>query len=168
VDAANQQMKKYIDQGIGLIPVPYADLFGGVSKGIYEQATTTQYGKVGDWLAKQAEQGGGSAEQDAMTASDEEAVIRLLRQMSLSASIYDANGPGMRAMGEPFADKEGKILPSREWISDPEKVSRFVGWCETSEFKAPGINRDLQAMIKMSHDEAIDSFNNGKSGEMAP
>ncbi|MBC6462095.1 hypothetical protein [Actinomadura sp. HBU206391] len=166
VDAANAQMKSYIDQGIGLVPVPYADLFGNVSKGVYEQAVTSGYGKVGDWLAKQGEQGGGSAEQDAKTASDEQAVLSLLRQMSLGASVDYARDVGAKAAGESFADRRGKILPPEKWVGDSEKVNAFVKWCKKNNFEAPRISEDIESTINNSRKGAVSSFN-AESGELA-
>jgi hypothetical protein len=166
VDAANEQMKNYISQGIGLIPVPYTELFGGVSKGVYEQVLTSQYGKVGDWLAKQAEQGGGSAEQDATTANDERAVMRLLHQMSLSVSVERIKQAGGKATGESFATDNGKILPLREWENNSAKVDDFIRWCKRSNFSAPQISQNLQTAIEHSHDDAVRSFNDAKPGDL--
>ena len=53
IDAANRQIKDLIDQGIGLVPVPYADVLGRVPAKAYHEVAAAQYGKLGDWLFAQ-------------------------------------------------------------------------------------------------------------------
>jgi hypothetical protein len=164
VDAANDQIKSLIDKGIGLVPVPYASLFGGVPGALYGDAVKSRYAKVGDWLAQHVEQSGGSTAQDEKTAGDEKAVVDLLRQMSLSVAIAHADATGVDVSGEPFA-RHGKILPIDRWINDPVKVDRFVDWCKEQDFAAPGISQDFKSVIETSHDDAVESFKPTKPGE---
>jgi hypothetical protein len=167
VDKANEQIKGLIDKGIGLVPVPYESLFGGVSKAVYSEVVKSRYGKIGDWLSRLAEQGGGASDQDARTATDEQAVLGLLHQMSLSVAVDHANAAGVRVLGEPFA-ANGKILPPDQWINDPKKVDRFVAWCDRNDFAAPQISQNLKSTIENSHDDAIGSFSGTKPGELRP
>jgi len=167
VDQANEQIKGLIGKGIGLVPVPYESLFGGVSEVVYSEVVKSRYGTVGDWLARLAEQDGGESQQDAVTATDEQAALRLLRQMSLSVAVDHANAAGARVRGEPFA-ANGKILPPAHWINDPKKVDRFVEWCDKNAFAAPQISQDLKSTIENSHDDAIASFSGTKPGELWP
>ncbi|MDN3352635.1 hypothetical protein [Actinomadura sp. DC4] len=159
VDTANQQVKELIGKGIGLVPVPYAKLFSGVPASLYKELADNQYGKVGDWLFSQTRQDGGSADEDAAAATDEQAVRRLLRQMSLSAAIDHFNDSGGRALGEPFADEKGHILPWDRWADDSRAQSRFIDWCEENNFAAPRMSQTLETVISNSHDDAVNSFN---------
>lgn len=167
VDAANQQVKDLIGKGVGLLPVPYARLFGGASKAIYDEAVETRYRQVGDWLSRHAERDGGSADQDAKVTTDEQAVISLLHQMALSVAVGHANATDANVGGEPFAEN-GKILSPDRWVNDPEKVDRFVAWCDRNDFAAPRISHDLRSAIENSHDDAVRSFENAAPGELRP
>jgi hypothetical protein len=167
-DAANQEIKDLINRGIGLVPIPYTSLFGGVSKSIYDEVVKNRYGKVGDWLNQQVLQGGGSAQQDSKTASDEQAVVKLLGQISLSVAIDHANDSGQRAPGEPFADNSGHVLPPDKWMNDPDKNLKFIEWCRKNGFVAPKISSEIETQIKNSHDDAVSSFNDAKPGELQP
>jgi hypothetical protein len=157
VDTANAQIKELIDKGIGLVPVPYAKLFSGVPASLYGELAGQQYGKVGAWLFQHMQQDGGSGEQDAKVATDEQAVRSLLRQMSLSAAIDRFNASGGTAWGEPFADKKGKILPPSQW--NDHARSRFIDWSLDKDFEAPRMSQAIETVIKNSHDDAISSFN---------
>lgn len=165
VDAANQQIKNLIGKGVGLIPVPYGHLFGGASRAIYDEVVKTQYRQVGDWLSERVEWDGGAVAQDAKAASDEQATVGLLRQMALSAAIGHANITNVE--GEPFAEN-GKILSPDRWVNDPEKVDRFVAWCDRNDFAAPRISQALKSAIENSHDDAVGSFQNAGAGELRP
>jgi hypothetical protein len=158
VDLANQQIKGLIDKGIGLVPVPYAKLFGGAGAGVYRDLADREYGEIGEWLFQQTRQDGGSAERDSAVATDEQTVRKLLRQMSLSAAIDHFNAAGRRALGEPFADRTGRILAPSRW-NDDSAASRFVEWCEENDFPAPRMSQSLETTIRNSHDDAVSSFN---------
>jgi hypothetical protein len=166
-DKANGQIKSLIDKGVGLVPIPYEKLFGGVSKAVYGEVVKSRYGEVGDWLSRLTEQGGGSSEQDTKTATDEQAVARLLHQMSLSVAVDHANAAGVKAWGEPFAEN-GEILPPDRWMNDEKKVDSFIDWCDKNDFSAPRIGQDLRSTIENTHDDAISSFNTAKPGELRP
>jgi hypothetical protein len=156
-DAANQQVKDMIGNGVGLLPVPYAKLFAGIPAGVYSGLVEHQYDKIGEWLWQQIREDGGSAQQDSKSITDEQAVMKLLRQMSLSAAIGHA--AGAKASGEPFADANGRIRPPNEWVNDSRAESRFVQWCERNDFVAPQMSESLRTAIKNSHDDAVASFN---------
>ncbi|GAA4520604.1 hypothetical protein GCM10023191_097740 [Actinoallomurus oryzae] len=157
VDTANAQIKELIDKGIGLVPVPYAKLFSGVPASVYGELAGQQYGKVGAWLFQHMQQDGGSVAQDTKVATNEEAVRKLLRHMSLSVAIDRFNASGGTASGEPFADDKGKILPPSQW--DDQARSRFIDWSQVKNFAAPQMSQQVETVIKNSHDDAISSFN---------
>jgi hypothetical protein len=161
VDTANQQIKELIDKGIGLVPVPYATFFSGMPASIYHELAAENYGEIGEWLFQQTQRDGGSADQDSKVATDEQAVRKLLRQMSLSVAINRFNASGGKALGEPFADEEGHILPLSRWAEDSRAQSRFIDWCKENNFAAPRISQSLESVINNSHDDAVDSFNGG-------
>ncbi|MGI5226016.1 hypothetical protein [Actinoallomurus sp. CA-142502] len=157
VDTTNAQIKELIDKGVGLVPVPYAKLFSGVPASVYGELAGRQYGKVGAWLFQHMQQDGGSAAEDTKVATDEQAVRKLLRHMSLSVAIDRFNASGGRASGEPFADEKGKILPPSRW--DDKARSRFIDWSQDKNFAAPQMSQRVETVIKNSHDDAISSFN---------
>ncbi len=163
----NAQFKGLIEKGIGLVPIPYEQLFGGVSKAVYAEVVKSRYSEIGDWLSQRAASGGGSAEQDARSASDEHAVEALLRQMTLSAAIDHANAGGVKVKGEIFA-VNGRILSADKLVKDPKKVERFVQWCEDNDFPAPRLSQDLKSAVNGSHDDAVNSFNSINPGERGP
>jgi hypothetical protein len=158
VDTANRQIKELIDKGIGLIPVPYAKLFNGVPASVYNELAAKQYGRIGDWLFQRTQQDGGSTQQDSKVASDEQAVRQLIRQMSLSVAIDHVNASGRKALGEPFADAKGHILPPSRWKNDSRAEIRFIDWCKDNNFAAPQMSQSLETAIDNSHDDAVSSF----------
>lgn len=159
VDTENAQLKELIDKGIGFVPVPYATLLSGVPASAYSELAGKQYAKVGDWLFQQAQQSGGSEQEDARTATDERTVRELLRQMTLSIAIDHVNATGGRAHGEPFADAKGRILAPNRWKPGSHAESRFIDWCREHDFVAPRLSQSLQTAIDNSHDDAVSSFN---------
>jgi hypothetical protein len=159
VDTENQQVRELIDNGIGLVPVPYATLFSGVPAKLYDELADEQYGRIGDWLFERTRQDGGSAEQDSKVATDEQAVRKLIRQMSLSVAIDHINASGRRAPGEPFADAKGHILPPSRWKNDAHAEIRFIDWCKKNDFAAPRMSQSLETAIDNSHDDAVSGFN---------
>jgi hypothetical protein len=166
-DAANRQIKDFVNKGIGLVPIPYVNLFGGVSKAVYSEVVKSRYSEVGNWLSQLAQQDGGSSDQDAKTASDEQTATALLRQMSLSVAVEHANASGIPIRGEPFAEN-GRILSVDQWIGDPKKVDKFVRWCDRNDFAAPRMGQNLKSTIENSHDDAVSSFASARTVELRP
>lgn len=163
-DTANRRLKEVIDKGVGFVPVPYAKLFSGVPASVYSELAAKQYSRIGDWLFEQTQRDGGSSEQDSKAATDEQAVRKLVRQMSLSVAIDHINASGRKALGEPFADEKGHILPPSRWKNDSAAEARFIEWCRQNNFVAPRMSQSLETAINNSHDDAVSSFNG--PGEM--
>ncbi|MFI7440821.1 hypothetical protein [Nonomuraea indica] len=91
-DAADEELRKLVQEGIGLVPVPFAGQAGKAgleaAGSIYENFVKGGYTKAGDWLVKQSGHAGGKtgkAFSDA--ASNDLAAQELVKQMLASSAV---------------------------------------------------------------------------------
>ncbi|MER6512352.1 DUF6571 family protein [Nonomuraea sp. NPDC001636] len=91
-DAADEQFRKLIEAGIGLVPVPFADKVGKVGVKavgtIYESFVQDGYKKAGDWLVKSTGSSGGQASKAfSEAATNDLAAQELVKQMLASSTV---------------------------------------------------------------------------------
>lgn len=132
-DAADEELRKLVQEGIGLVPVPFVGQVGKVgleaAGSIYENFVKGGYTKAGDWLVKQSGHAGGKTTKafgDA--ASNDKAVQQLAKQMIESSAVTHGsysheNLKGPFATGDPPRIKPPLQMTRSEYES-------FVDWIE--------------------------------------
>ncbi|KAB8197098.1 hypothetical protein FH608_000530 [Nonomuraea phyllanthi] len=133
-DAADSAFKKMVENGIGLVPVPFAGQVGKVglkvADTIYENFVKDGYAKAGNWLVEKAGHAGGkTAKGFGTAASDQKAAEQMVKQMLESSSVahdyYDRDG----LKEQPFVEGD----PPR--VKAPHRMTRyeydnFVSWLD--------------------------------------
>ncbi|UBU09765.1 hypothetical protein [Nonomuraea gerenzanensis] len=142
-DAADEALRKLVKEGVGLVPVPFAQQVGklgiNAADGIYESFIRDGYVKAGDWLVKQSGHAGGKTKEAySDAASDDIAAQELVKQMLASSAV--AHGAYRRddlnerfVIGDPPRVKD-PILMSRDeydgfsrWLADNSTVPADFG-----------------------------------------
>jgi hypothetical protein len=91
-DAADEALGKLVQDGIGLVPIPFAQQVGKVgikvADSIYESFVRNGYAKAGEWLVQQSGHAGGkTGKAFGEAASNEMAVQQMLKQMIESSAV---------------------------------------------------------------------------------
>ncbi|RVX42248.1 hypothetical protein EDD27_4869 [Nonomuraea polychroma] len=91
-DAADEALRKLVQEGIGLVPIPFAQQVGKVglkaADSIYENFVRGGYAKAGDWLVRQSGHAGGkTAKAFSEAASNKIAVEEMMKQMIESSAV---------------------------------------------------------------------------------
>lgn len=132
-DAADEELRKLVQDGIGLVPIPFANQVGKVglkaAGTIYENFVKDGYTKAGDWLVQQSGHAGGkTAKAFGDAASNDKAVQQLVKQMIESSAVahesYSRNDlKGPFVTGDPPRIKPPLDMTRSEYES-------FVDWIE--------------------------------------
>jgi hypothetical protein len=152
--AENAEIKDWIGKGVGLIPIPYAEKFGGVTKEVYEQVTKSGYAKAGEWLGQRLAEQPSPANSDATRTTDEDAVIDLTKQMLISAATHAPFSP-TDLRGRSFAPS-GKILPPNTWTN--AQTDAFLEMCDSRGMHVSSTGDNLESYTRESRYRAINSF----------
>ncbi|MEV1249519.1 hypothetical protein [Nonomuraea sp. NPDC049750] len=164
-DAADEELRKMIQDGIGLVPIPFADKVGKVglkaASSIYETFVQDGYTKAGDWLAEQSGHAGGKAVKafgDA--ASNDIAAQELVKQMLASSAVahgaYDHQDlKGSFVTGDPPRVKDPRDMNKDEyerfmsWLTDKTTVpANFKEAQQSASIGAKEFRDDVKAAIK--------------------
>jgi hypothetical protein len=91
-DAADEALRKLVQEGIGLIPIPFTQQVGKVglkaAESIYENFVRGGSAKAGDWLVRQSGHAGGkTAMAFSEAASNKIAVEEMMKQMIESSAV---------------------------------------------------------------------------------
>ncbi|MEV4354074.1 DUF6571 family protein [Nonomuraea sp. NPDC049625] len=159
-DAADEALRKLVQEGIGLVPIPFAQQAGKVglkaAGTIYENFVKEGYTKAGDWLMEQSEHAGGkTGKAYSEAASNEEAVEQLLKQMIESSAVaHEAyrNGDLKRSfvIGDPPRVKDPLQMTKDEydefadWIVQNSTVPADYG--EAQQSTSTGANEFRNSM----------------------
>ncbi|MCK2214515.1 hypothetical protein MF672_012040 [Actinomadura sp. ATCC 31491] len=167
-DATDATFRKMVEEGIGLVPVPFAGQVGKVgleaASSLFEDFVKDGYAKAGDWLVEQAGHGGGrTAKGFRVAANDQKAAEQMLRQMLESSSVAHGYHDRGGLERQPFA--EGS--PPR--VKAPDQMTRyeydnFVGWLDRHS-RVPDDFGSAQTKVKVGADEF--TINIGGSGRKA-
>ncbi|MGW0803704.1 hypothetical protein [Nonomuraea sp. NPDC002799] len=155
-DEADAAFGKMVEDGIGLVPIPFAQQVGkaGVKivDGIYENFVKDGYAKAGDWLIEQSGHGGGETVKNfAAAASDQIAAEQMVKQMLESSAVTYGYHEHSDLKGQPFVEGD----PPR--IKSPLKMTRyeydnFVRWMD-AHAKVPDDFGNAQTKVKVGADE---------------
>ncbi|WP_431923538.1 hypothetical protein [Nonomuraea jabiensis] len=164
-DAADEELRKMIQDGIGLVPIPFAEKAGKVGLkavgSIYETFVKDGYAKAGDWLVEQSGHAGGKAVKafgDA--ASNDIAAQELVKQMLASSAVahgaYDREDlKGTFVIGDPPRVKAPHDMNKDEyesftrWIADNTTVpADFKEAQQSAAIGAKEFSDNLKAAIK--------------------
>jgi hypothetical protein len=159
--ASNNQLKDLIGRGIGYIPIPYADKFGGVAKDIYNEVVNHWYTQAGDWLAAQVGDMSVTTNTEPHRLTDEQALIDLTKQMLLSSAVHNLEYSTNDVDGQVFAHS-GQTTPPETWTSG--QAEAFARWCRDKGFPLPSVLQTASGAIDSAHDKAIQGFINAESG----
>lgn len=159
-DEADEQLRKLVQEGIGLVPVPFAGQVGKVgleaAGSIYENFVKGGYTKAGDWLVEQSGHAGGrtlKAFGDAV--SNDKAVQQLAKQMIESSAVthesYDhGNIKGPFVTGDPPQIKPPLQMTRSEYES-------FVDWIEENS-TVPADYKEVQQTTAVGAKEFRDNL----------
>ncbi|MCP2355221.1 hypothetical protein HD597_002241 [Nonomuraea thailandensis] len=147
-DAADGALRKLVERGVGLVPIPFAQQVGKLglkaADEIYDGFVKDGYAKAGDWLVKQCGHAGGKTEvaySDA--ASNDIAAQELVKQMLASSAAahgaYRRDDLNERFMiGDPPRVKEPSLMGRDEydgftrWLADNTTVPADYGEAQQS------------------------------------
>lgn len=131
-DAANAAFREWVQNGIGLIPIPFAGQVGKtgikVVEAAYENFVKDGYVQAGNWLVDQTGRTGGRAAEAAGTASDDYIAAQgLVRQMLESSYVAQGYYDHKDLRGQNFAvgDPPRVKLPH---LMNSEEYDNFVNW----------------------------------------
>ncbi|MFK4035304.1 hypothetical protein ACI2LC_05840 [Nonomuraea wenchangensis] len=164
-DAADEELRKLVQEGIGLVPVPFAAQAGKAgleaAGSIYENFVKDGYAKAGDWLVKESGHAGGKTKKAfSDAASNDLAAQELVKQMLASSAVAheayshkDLN-PFITA-GDPPRLKNPLDMNKSEyeyftrWITDNTTVPADYKEAQQSAFiGAKELNDNLKAATK--------------------
>ncbi|MEV5553784.1 hypothetical protein AB0L44_08995 [Nonomuraea wenchangensis] len=132
-DAADEALRKLVQDGVGLVPIPFAQQVGKVglkaAGTIYENFVSNGYAKAGDWLVQQSGHAGGNMTKAVGDAATNEKIVQqLMKQMMESSAVAhesyshdDLKGPFVT--GDPPRIKPPLHMTRNEYES-------FVDWIE--------------------------------------
>ncbi|MFI7695068.1 hypothetical protein ACIBQ6_38790 [Nonomuraea sp. NPDC049655] len=133
-DAADAELMKLVEMGIGEIPVPGAGLVGkaGIeaAKAAYENFVKDGYTSAGKWMLDQAGHGGEHTVKNvAEGAENEEVVDQLVRQMLESSAITHEHYDHKQLEGQPFVVGDPpRVKPPASMNHD--EYDAFLQWME--------------------------------------
>jgi hypothetical protein len=156
----SDEIKEWIDKGIGLLPIPYADKFGGVTKEAYELVVRSGYSKVGEWLGDRVAAEPASANTEVTRLRDEDNLIDLTKQMLLSSATR-ATFPSAGLRGKSFAPL-GAISSPATWTD--EQTDAFLAYCKEHNVPVYEASDIAENAISRSHPEAMDAFARSAKG----
>ncbi|MEV6035025.1 DUF6571 family protein [Nonomuraea sp. NPDC052116] len=155
-DAADSAFRKMVENGIGLIPIPFAGQVGKVglkaADTIYENFVKDGYAKAGNWLVEQAGHGGGkTAKGFGAAASDQKAAEQMVKQMLESSSVahgyYDRGG----LKEQPFVENDPPQVKAPHRMTRYE-YDNFVSWLDRHS-RVPDNFGSAQTKAKTGADE---------------
>ncbi|NJP91219.1 hypothetical protein HCN51_17450 [Nonomuraea sp. FMUSA5-5] len=147
-DAADEALRKLVEAGAGLVPIPFAQQVGklgiNAADGLYESFVRNGYAKAGEWLVEQSGHAGRrTAEAFSEAASNRAAAQELVKQMLASSAVahgaYKREDLNQRFVtGDPPRVKD-PILMSRDeydgfsrWLTDNSTVPTDFGEAQQS------------------------------------
>ncbi|MER6002516.1 DUF6571 family protein [Nonomuraea angiospora] len=133
-DATDAAFRKMVEEGIGLVPIPFAGQVGKVglkaADTIYENFVKDGYAKAGNWLGEQAGHGGGkTAKAFGDISTNEKTAEQLLKQMLESSAVAheyyrrDALDKQVFVVGDPPRVKAPHLMNRQEYDA-------FADWIE--------------------------------------
>jgi hypothetical protein len=145
-DEADASLSKLVQDGIGLVPLPFAKQAGQLGfkalESLYESFVKDGYAKAGDWLMKQSGHGGGNvAKGYAAGSSNEQAVDNLLKQMLESSMASHGYHDGQGLTGSFVTGDPPRIVPPLQMTRD--EYDAFVAWLEIHA-KVPSNHTDAE------------------------
>jgi hypothetical protein len=159
-DAADEELRKLVQEGIGLVPVPFAGRVGKVgleaASSIYENFVKAGYTKAGDWLVQQSgHTGEKTAKAFGDAASNDKAAQQLIKQMIESSAVThesysrkDLKGPFVT--GDPPQIKPPLHMTRSEYES-------FVDWIEENS-TVPADYKEVQQTTAVGAKEFRDNL----------
>lgn len=167
-DAADEELRKLVQEGIGLVPVPFAGQVGKAgleaASSIYENFVRGGYTKAGDWLVKQTGHAGGKAAKafgDA--ASNDLAAQELVKQMLASSAVTH------ETYRRTSLDKQDFLVGDPPRVKDPRDMNRdeyesFMRWIAENT-TVPGDFKEAQQSAAVGSKEIRDSLKSATKDE---
>ncbi|WP_157549580.1 hypothetical protein [Nonomuraea candida] len=164
-DAADEELRKLIENGIGLVPVPFAERVGklGVKAAgtIYESFVQGGYKQAGDWLAKNSGHAGKKASKAfSEAATNDIAAQELVKQMLASSTVahgaYDREDLKRSfVIGDPPRVKDPRDMTEAEyesflrWMADNTTMpADFTEAQESASVGGEEFRDNLKAAVK--------------------
>ncbi|MGW2145654.1 hypothetical protein ACWCOT_15205 [Nonomuraea bangladeshensis] len=160
-DAADEKLRKLVQEGIGLVPVPFAGQVGKMgleaAGSIYENFVKDGYTKAGDWLVKESGHAGGKAiKAFGDAASNDIAAQELVKQMLASSAVAHES---YRDRG---LDKQDFVVGDPPRLKNPRDMSRdeyegFMRWIAENT-TVPGDFKEAQQSATVGAKEIHDNL----------
>ncbi|MGA4995572.1 hypothetical protein [Nonomuraea bangladeshensis] len=156
-DAADEALRKLVQEGVGLVPIPFAQQVGKVglkaAGTIYENFVSNGYAKAGDWLVQQSGHAGGNMTKAVGDAATNDKIVQqLMRQMMESSAVAhesynrdDLKGPFVT--GDPPRIKPPLHMTRNEYES-------FVDWIEENS-TVPADYKEVQQTTDIGAKELL-------------
>ncbi|MBE1590927.1 hypothetical protein ACFPOI_07800 [Nonomuraea angiospora] len=155
-DAADAAFRKMVEDGIGLVPIPFAGQVGKVglkaAETIYENFVKDGYAKAGNWLVEQAGHGGGkTAKSFGAAASDQKAAEQMVKQMLESSSVAHGYYDRDSLKEQPFVENDPPQVKAPHRMTRYE-YDNFVSWLDRHS-RVPDDFGSAQTKVKAGSDE---------------
>nr|WP_055500926.1 hypothetical protein [Nonomuraea pusilla] len=157
-DETDAAFKKLVEEGIGLVPIPFSGQVGklGVkaAESAYEKFVQGGYAKAGDWLAKQSgHEGDKTTKAFGDASTNEKAVEQLVRQMLESSAVAHEYYRRTELDKQIFVVGDPpRIKPPH--LMNPQEYGAFVDWIRSYTRVPADLGAAKQHVSTGAHDLA--------------